>query len=125
MTFTGYQGVKKLNSDIDALLKKRTFNINKNANQHLIHSIEFSCEVKDFDKECVSKAQYHEVTTEMATGKSSDLYLCSDHFYLFKEFWTEAKGGITINRPKIKARKNIEFKRELKKDKPFDPRLFK
>lgn len=111
---------------IDNLLRKRTFNVNKIANQHLIHTIEFSCEVKQNDKECFSKADFHENTTQMATGKSSDLYLCSDHYFDFKEYWEgNNKKSITVNRPKIKARKNIEFKRQLKRDQPFDKRLLK
>ena len=112
--------------ELENVLKRRNFNIHNPRNQNLIDTIEFSCEVSQDGKECVSKAQYHETTTEMESNRNSDIYLCAKHFFNFKQYWEKDNPeGIKINRPKIKARKNIEWKRFLKKNKPFDLRSLK
>jgi hypothetical protein len=116
--------------ELENVLKRRNFNIDNPRNQSLIDTVEFSCEVLEDGKECVSKAQYRETTTEINTNRNADLYLCSNHFFNFKEYWEPNKPhgnrqGISINKPKIKARRNIEWKRFLKKNKPFDLRSLK
>lgn len=80
---------------------------------YLEDTIEFSCEILN----CDDKAAYRENTTEMATGKNSDLYLCYNHFFSFKEL---VETNIGIDKPKIKARQRIEFRRNLRKNKPFN-----
>lgn len=85
---------------------------------YLIDTIEFSCEIVS----CDEKAAYRENITQMATAKNSDIYLCDNHFYTFKKYMEENLG---INRSKIKARKDIQYKQMLRRTRPFDPNLLR